>query len=145
MTLREMTSFKLKVISWVVFCLVIMGCSPTEQGATSESQQAAPQKVGVTDSLAVQDFEPQYIGGYPTEETAERMFEEYDYQAAVQFYVWAYAYLNGLGLDFRVRKEAMQARLSAASKTAASISISVLRHPKTTSRTGSRRNRARVG
>jgi hypothetical protein len=27
------------------------------------------------------------------------MFEEYDYQAAVQFYVWAYAYLNGLGLD----------------------------------------------
>ena len=26
-----------------------------------------------------QDFEPNYIGGYPTEETAERMFEEYDY------------------------------------------------------------------
>jgi hypothetical protein len=46
-----------------------------------------------------QDFEPKYIGGYPTEETAEAMFEEYDYQAAVQFYVWAYAYLNSLGFE----------------------------------------------
>jgi hypothetical protein len=46
-----------------------------------------------------QDFEPKYIGGYPTEETAEAMFEEYDYQAATQFYVWGYAYLNGLGFD----------------------------------------------
>jgi hypothetical protein len=54
--------------------------------------------VFITTAFA-QAFEPQYIGGYPTEETAERMFEEYDYQAAVQFYVWAYAYLNGLGLD----------------------------------------------
>ena len=44
------------------------------------------------------DFEPKYIGGYPTEETAEAMFEEYDYQAAVQFYVWGYAYLNNLGM-----------------------------------------------
>ncbi len=46
-----------------------------------------------------QDFEPQYIGGYPTKETAEAMFEEYDYQAAVQFYVWAYAYLNSMGME----------------------------------------------
>jgi hypothetical protein len=46
-----------------------------------------------------QDFEPEYINGYPTKEIAEVMFEEYDYQAATQFYVWAYAYLNGLGLD----------------------------------------------
>ncbi len=35
------------------------------------------------------DFEPEYIGGYPTEETAVAMFEEYDYQAACQFYIWA--------------------------------------------------------
>ena len=46
-----------------------------------------------------QDFEPKYIGGYPTEETAEAMFEEYDYQAAVQFYIWGYAYLNSLGVE----------------------------------------------
>ena len=42
-------------------------------------------------------FDPVYEGGYPTKETAEKMFEEYDYQAAVQFYVWGYAYLNNLG------------------------------------------------
>ncbi len=46
-----------------------------------------------------QDFEPEYVGGYPTKETVEAMFEEYDYQAAVQFYVWAYAYLNSLGME----------------------------------------------
>ena len=46
-----------------------------------------------------QDFQPTYIGGYPTEETAAAMFEEYDYQAATQFYIWAYAYLNGYGFD----------------------------------------------
>ncbi|MEE8607563.1 MAG: DUF1214 domain-containing protein, partial [Nitrospiraceae bacterium] len=52
----------------------------------------------VTTAFA-QDFEPKYIGGYPTEETAERRFEEYDYQAAVQFYIWGYAYLNGMAWD----------------------------------------------
>ena len=45
------------------------------------------------------DFEPQYIGGYPTAETAAAMFDEYDYQAATQFYIWGYAYLNALGLE----------------------------------------------
>lgn len=44
-------------------------------------------------------LEPVYEGGYPTVETAEAAFEEYDYQAATQFYIWAYAYLNGLGFD----------------------------------------------
>ncbi len=52
----------------------------------------------VTTAFA-KDFEPKYIGGYPTKETAEAMFEEYDYQAAVQFYIWGYAYLNGYGFD----------------------------------------------
>ena len=27
------------------------------------------------------------------------MFDEYDYQAATQFYVWAYAYLNNMGME----------------------------------------------
>ncbi len=48
--------------------------------------------------IFAQDYEPKYIGGYPTKETAERMFEEYDYQAAVQFYLWGYAYFNNLGM-----------------------------------------------
>lgn len=46
-----------------------------------------------------QDFEPKYIGGYPTEETAAAMFDDFNYQAAVQFYVWAYPYLNSVGLE----------------------------------------------
>ncbi len=44
-------------------------------------------------------FDPVYEGGYPTAETAEAAFEEFDYQAATQFYVWAYAYLNSLGFE----------------------------------------------
>ena len=51
-----------------------------------------------TTTLA-KDFEPEYVGGYPTKETAEAMFEEYDYQAAVQFFIWAYPYLNSMGLE----------------------------------------------
>ncbi len=56
--------------------------------------------IGCTDDAATQRaFQPEYIGGYPTEETAQAMFDEYDYQAATQFYIWAYAYLNGTGWD----------------------------------------------
>ena len=52
-----------------------------------------------TSSRAGNVFEPQYMGGYPTEDTARAAFEEYDYQAATQFYVWGYAYLNSLGYE----------------------------------------------
>ena len=64
--------------------MLAAGCSPSE-------------RAGVAGTTA-QTFEPEYIGGYPTAETTEAMFEEYDYQAAVQFYVWGYAYLNNLGM-----------------------------------------------
>ena len=55
-------------------------------------------------TAAAQDFEPQYIGGYPTEETAQAAFDEYDYQAACQFYIWGYAYLNSLGFEKGLQK-----------------------------------------
>ena len=71
------------LITLVALSLLIVGCSPSERDSTTESQ----------------DFEPEYIGGYPTEETAAAMFDEYDYQAAVQFYIWGYAYLNSLGWE----------------------------------------------
>jgi hypothetical protein len=45
------------------------------------------------------DKEIRYEGGYPTVETAAAMFDEYDFQAATRFYVWAYAYLNSLGME----------------------------------------------
>ena len=70
----------------IAIAVLIGGCSPPETASTAESPVGA------------QEFEPQYIGGYPTAETIEAMFEEYDYQAAVQFYVWGYAYLNNLGM-----------------------------------------------
>ena len=50
-------------------------------------------------TAVAQNFEPQYVGGYPTEETAQAAFDEYDYQAATQFYIWGYAYLNTIGFD----------------------------------------------
>jgi len=74
-------------VKFGVCCLLIVGCS------------SEPQPGGIANATTEGDFEPEYIGGYPTEETAERMFEEFDYQAAVQFYVWAYAYLNNLGME----------------------------------------------
>ncbi len=74
------------LVTLSTLALLIAGCSP------SETADLASTGIG-------RDFEPEYIGGYPTAETAEAMFEEYDYQAAVQFYIWGYAYLNGLGFD----------------------------------------------
>ena len=44
-------------------------------------------------------LDPVYEGGYPTAATAEAAFDEYDYQAATQFYIWGYAYLNSLGFE----------------------------------------------
>lgn len=52
-----------------------------------------------TSFASAQDFTPVYEGGYPTAETAQAAFDEYDYQAATQFYIWAYAYLNSLGFE----------------------------------------------
>ncbi len=83
----------------VALFLLIIGGSQSEEDSTTESQPGATKSAGVSDTTTEHDFDPKYIGGYPTEETAAAMFEEYDYQAATQFYVWAYAYLNGLGLD----------------------------------------------
>ena len=44
-----------------------------------------------------------FVAGYPTDEKAQELFEEFDYQAAVQAYIWATPMLNSLGLN-----EAMQ-------------------------------------
>jgi hypothetical protein len=68
---------------------MVAGCSKTD----------SPELATSADAAQTTAFEPEYIGGYPTKETADAMFEEYDYQAAVQFYIWAYAYLNGMGFD----------------------------------------------
>ncbi len=74
------------IITLIIAALIFVACN-----------QNSKKKEISTDTF-VQDFEPEYVGGYPTKETVEAMFEEYDYQAAVQFYVWGYAYLNNLGM-----------------------------------------------
>jgi len=53
----------------------------------------------ITGGQRAASFEPEYEGGYPTPATAEAMFEEYDYQAATQFYVWGWGYLNTIGME----------------------------------------------
>jgi len=53
----------------------------------------------LTASVFAMDVTPEYVGGYPTEKTAAAAFDEYDYQAACQFYIWGYAYLNSLGFE----------------------------------------------
>ena len=67
--------------------------------ALAQDVRPAEEDIKTPKSTTEHPFEPEYVGGYPTEETAAAMFEEYDYQAAVQFYVWAYAYLNNLGME----------------------------------------------
>ncbi len=81
-----MKSIKYIITCCAVLSLLMVGCSNPESDSTTKSQSNT------------QDFEPEYVGGYPTNETVEAMFEEYDFQAAVQFYVWGYAYLNNLGM-----------------------------------------------
>jgi hypothetical protein len=73
-----------KLIYLLVPALILMiSCQQSEQNNTKESTA----------------FEPEYTGGYPTDETAQAMFDEYDYQAACQFYIWGYAYLNSMGFE----------------------------------------------
>ena len=60
------------LVTLLALSLLLAGCSPSEQDATTESQPGASQTAGVAVSTTAQDFEPEYIGGYPTEETAER-------------------------------------------------------------------------
>ncbi len=44
-----------------------------------------------------------FVAGYPTDTKAQELFDEFDYQAAVQAYIWATPMLNSLGVN-----EAMQ-------------------------------------
>ncbi len=53
------------LVNLVALSLLFVGCSTTESPG------------GGGDTTTAQDFEPEYIGGYPTEETAAAMFEEY--------------------------------------------------------------------
>jgi hypothetical protein len=46
-----------------------------------------------------------FVAGYPTNETAQALFDEFDYQAAVQAYVWATPMLNTMGVWEAFRRD----------------------------------------
>ena len=69
--------------------IALTACSPPDSGEKGSAQAEASIGGAVIE----------YEGGYPTAATAQAMFDEYDYQAAVQFYIWGYAYLNSLGFE----------------------------------------------
>ena len=46
-----------------------------------------------------------FIAGYPTDDKAAELFEKFDYQAAVQAYVWATSMLNSLGLNQAMQRD----------------------------------------
>ncbi len=72
------------VIALAAIVALATGCAPTEQPGTN--------RVGTTEL----EFNP-YT--FPTKAEADDAFAEFDYQAATQFYVWGYAYLNNIGFD----------------------------------------------
>jgi hypothetical protein len=78
-------------IAPLFFALAFLtACSPPS-GDDSTSIDVAAQSQTIA--------EIEYEGGYPTAATAAAMFDEYDFQAATQFYIWGYAYLNSLGFE----------------------------------------------
>ncbi len=71
------------LLAVVAMALLVAGCSKEDS-----LESATREDVAQATTTIAQDFEPKYVAGYPTKETVEAMFEEYDYQAAVQFYIW---------------------------------------------------------
>ena len=44
-----------------------------------------------------------FTGGYPTAETSQALYDEMDYQRAVQAYIWATSLVNSVGVDRALR------------------------------------------
>ncbi len=93
---------KMPSVLCLISCtLMIVGCSPSDQQSAQTTSNAEPARHA---EVATGTLTMEYEGGYPTAATAQAMFDEYDYQAATQFYVWAYAYLNSLGFEKGLEK-----------------------------------------
>jgi hypothetical protein len=87
----------LRLSLFILLSFLLSGCD-TENNSDSGSP-AVVEATKVDRERTAPAIVIEYAGGYPTVATAEAMFDEYDYQAAVQFYVWGYAYLNSLGFE----------------------------------------------
>src|SRR5688572_15681836 len=53
-------------------------------------QSDAPASAQTPDTVKTRLGNLKFERGYPTEETAKKLFDEMDYQRAVQAYLWAY-------------------------------------------------------
>ena len=68
-----------QMVQFTTFGLALIGAV-----ATASAQQTTP------DSVQTRSGTLNFERGYPTEETVRKVFDEIDYQRAVQAYLWAY-------------------------------------------------------
>jgi hypothetical protein len=79
MKIKHLRSFIVAAAGLALIVTTMAGCTQT--------QPPAPRQAQTTESrLGKLDFEK----GFPTEETTRKLFDEMDYQRAVQAYLWAY-------------------------------------------------------
>ncbi len=117
---------KICLLSLPVLALMLVGCSPPEP--QSEQHRAAAQPSAMQEVVrnnsrnfadGVNSFETRvgdvhFEYGYPTEDTARKLYDEMDFQRAVQVYLWS------LPL---VAMQALHERLNEAGETAYSPAI----------------------
>lgn len=96
------SSLRPVLIAAVVAGSLITGCKPAQPPASAATAQPAAGEESRLENLAFEN-------GFPTEETTQKLFDEMDYQRAVQAFLWAYpavsfesiriAAKQGLGAD----------------------------------------------
>ena len=79
---------KILVLPGVILLVtgIFFGCSQTNTNASSDDSSS--ENVFVT-RIGNLEFTDEFAGGYPLDETAEKLFDEMDFQRACQAYIWA--------------------------------------------------------
>lgn len=68
----------------IILRLSAIACAASMTLSCSSTQDSTP------DAVNTRVGELEFVRGYPTEETKQKLFDEIDYQRAVQCYLWAY-------------------------------------------------------
>ena len=78
---------KIKYLKSLITAVAGIALIITTMTACTQTQTKSPTQAQTADSrLGKLDFP----NGFPTEETTQKLFDEMDYQRAVQAYLWAY-------------------------------------------------------
>jgi hypothetical protein len=86
-TTRRPTSMKTKYLKTFITAAVGLAIIVTTMTACTQTQPSGPTQAQTTETrLGKLNFE----NGFPTAETTQKLFDEMDYQRAVQAYLWAY-------------------------------------------------------